>query len=299
MRSDGLRLTRFEPEQPGSTHWLEPGRSYRVGRDPEAEIHLPDHRVSRIHLVIQHTADGWQLRDQASKNGTHVNGRLVDRASLDDRAWISIGGIAAVAQPVSQSCRRTEKLQQQDIRSAIEQLSNQSATQRSMRALIVRHLDAIRQVTGCERCGIWMTEPHGTLQQALLHGSTKNPLSLSQIHRVIETTEPIFASDLEGAERMACSHSIQLGGIRAIVALPLRIHESVDGVLYADSTQTGKLFTALDAELLSAIARQVELALASMSIRAGIEALADNSGEKHDFHDKGLLNRVFRQYRSS
>ena len=299
MRSDRLRLTRFEPGQPGSSHWLEPGRSYRVGRDPEAEIHLPDHRVSRIHLVIQHTDNGWQLSDQASKNGTHVNGRLVDHASLDDRAWISIGGVPAVAQPVSQSQQRTEKLQKQDIRSALKQLSNSSSAQQTIRGLVLRHLDAIRQITGCERCGIWLIEPHGSLQQALLHGSTENPLSLSQIHRVVETAEPVFASDLEGAEQLACSHSIQLGGIRAIVAQPLSIHEPVDGVLYADSTQAGKLFTELDAELLSTITRQIELALASMSIRAGIEALADTDGEKHDFQVKGLLNRVFRQYRSS
>ena len=278
---------------------MEPERSYRIGRDPEAEIHLPDHRVSRIHLIIQHTGDGWQLRDQASKNGTHVNGRLVDQASLDDRAWISIGGVPAVAQPVSRSQRRTEKLQQQDIRSALKRLSKQSTTQQTMRDLLLRHLDAVLQVTGCERSGIWLIEPHGVLRQAMLHGPAENPPSLSQIHRVIETAEPIFASDLKGAEQLACSESIRLGGIRAIVALPLSIHESIDGVLYADSTQAGKLFTELDAELLSAVARQIELTLASMSIRAGIEALADKEGEKHDFQVKGLLKRVFRQYRNS
>jgi len=66
----------------GGNRDLWPGRSYRLGRQPDAEIRLPHHydMVSRYHAILEPTADdqGWQVRDLASANGTFVNDRPLE-----------------------------------------------------------------------------------------------------------------------------------------------------------------------------------------------------------------------------
>ena len=53
-----------------------------VGRDPECEISHADPRLSRRHAEFRVTAEGVRLRDLGSRNGTHVNGRIVDEVVL-------------------------------------------------------------------------------------------------------------------------------------------------------------------------------------------------------------------------
>ena len=53
-----------------------------VGRDPECEISHADPRLSRRHAEFRVTPDGVRLRDLGSRNGTHVNGHIVDEVIL-------------------------------------------------------------------------------------------------------------------------------------------------------------------------------------------------------------------------
>lgn len=45
-----------------------------IGRDPEADLHLPEPLVSRFHAVIDRVEPDWLLRDLSSTNGTLLNG---------------------------------------------------------------------------------------------------------------------------------------------------------------------------------------------------------------------------------
>ena len=49
-----------------------PGPSYRIGRNPEADVVLDDPRVSWQHAVLRWEHDGWLLEDTNSTNGTFV-----------------------------------------------------------------------------------------------------------------------------------------------------------------------------------------------------------------------------------
>jgi hypothetical protein len=53
-----------------------------VGRDPECDISHADPRLSRRHAEFRVTAEGVQLRDLGSRNGTLVNGYPVDEILL-------------------------------------------------------------------------------------------------------------------------------------------------------------------------------------------------------------------------
>lgn len=49
-----------------------------IGRDPECEIMIPDRQVSRIHAKLAYIEEGVSLEDLSSKNGTFLNGTLID-----------------------------------------------------------------------------------------------------------------------------------------------------------------------------------------------------------------------------
>lgn len=63
----------------------------RIGRDPRAEISLPDPVVSRIHAVIELRELDWELADMRSTNGLTVNGRCEKRRKLQQGDLVAVG----------------------------------------------------------------------------------------------------------------------------------------------------------------------------------------------------------------
>jgi hypothetical protein len=63
----------------------------RAGRHPESDIFLDDITVSRRHVEVERTPDGWRVRDVGSLNGTYVNRERVDDALLSDGDELQIG----------------------------------------------------------------------------------------------------------------------------------------------------------------------------------------------------------------
>jgi len=62
----------------------------RVGR--QIAIAIPDVEMSRLHIRLERTGEGWTLHDLGSKNGTLVGGVRATRRALADRDLIEIGG---------------------------------------------------------------------------------------------------------------------------------------------------------------------------------------------------------------
>lgn len=52
-------------------------QSIMIGRDEGCDLIIPSRQVSRYHARLNLSAQGVQLEDLASKNGTHINGRPV------------------------------------------------------------------------------------------------------------------------------------------------------------------------------------------------------------------------------
>jgi pSer/pThr/pTyr-binding forkhead associated (FHA) protein len=62
-----------------------------VGRHPESDIFLDDVTVSRHHAVVEHTPEGYTLRDTGSLNGTYIGHDRIDAALLQDLDEVQIG----------------------------------------------------------------------------------------------------------------------------------------------------------------------------------------------------------------
>ncbi len=65
--------------------------SVTFGRSPEADISIPDPKVSRIHAEIKPWDGDYVLKDLRSRNGTFVNGVRAEIAILKSGDVIRIG----------------------------------------------------------------------------------------------------------------------------------------------------------------------------------------------------------------
>ncbi len=71
-----------------------PGMSAVIGRQPPADIVIPDARVSRRHARLFFARGGWFVEDAGSTSGTRLDGLVLrDAAPLRDGARLQIGGV--------------------------------------------------------------------------------------------------------------------------------------------------------------------------------------------------------------
>jgi hypothetical protein len=73
-----------QPFQPGEGRTL-------VGRSPECDIFLDDVTVSRRHAEILREDDEFTIRDLGSLNGTYVNRKRIESATLENDDEVQIG----------------------------------------------------------------------------------------------------------------------------------------------------------------------------------------------------------------
>jgi pSer/pThr/pTyr-binding forkhead associated (FHA) protein len=67
------------------------GERTRIGRSPDCEIFLDDVTVSRHHAVLVARDGGFVVEDQGSLNGTFVNRKRIETASLAEGDELQIG----------------------------------------------------------------------------------------------------------------------------------------------------------------------------------------------------------------
>ncbi len=85
----GLLVVRHGPAA-GSSFRLDAEHT-NVGRHPDSEIFLDDVTVSRRHVTLDRTPEGYVLRDVGSLNGTYLNQQRVDEAALHHGDELQIG----------------------------------------------------------------------------------------------------------------------------------------------------------------------------------------------------------------
>jgi ABC-type multidrug transport system ATPase subunit/pSer/pThr/pTyr-binding forkhead associated (FHA) protein len=74
-----------------TTHRLEGGPEYRIGRDDRADVPVSDPRVSWDHAVLYAVGDGWVLEDRGSRNGTFLGAEKVSRLDITGPCVIHVG----------------------------------------------------------------------------------------------------------------------------------------------------------------------------------------------------------------
>jgi pSer/pThr/pTyr-binding forkhead associated (FHA) protein len=89
-------LKTAEDADPAFTFRIPPGSIKTIGRSSGAEFMVDVALVSRLHCQLTAGATELQVRDLDSTNGTFVNGKRVDEATLKEGDRLGVGRVELV-----------------------------------------------------------------------------------------------------------------------------------------------------------------------------------------------------------
>ena len=89
VNADGVMVVKRGPNA-GSSFALDK-EVITAGRHPDSDIFLDDITVSRRHVEITRTPEGYRVRDVGSLNGTYLNRERIDEASLSNGDEVQVG----------------------------------------------------------------------------------------------------------------------------------------------------------------------------------------------------------------
>lgn len=279
------KLTLY-PARGASRHFiLRDGQSRQAGRDPAAnDFVLEDPRISSQHARFEWNGSGWSLSDLGSKNGTFLSGQPAAGAPLSDEDWISLGGLLARFELVSEAdlqglaAERSRRLQ-----TSVE-LQEEILAVHEPRALLERLLQSVLSLTGAERGFVFLIGPDGKLQAQVASGFGPGTLderfegSLGAVEHVLSTGESVVVSDAAKDAFLGKRRSVVDLGISTLACVPLSSEDRRIGLLYVDGRRQGGVFTDLDVEILEALAGNVSVVLASLRIEREIREMLDAGG---------------------
>jgi ABC-type multidrug transport system ATPase subunit/predicted component of type VI protein secretion system len=75
----------------GSQQSFAAGHEVVIGRDQDADLRIPDPRISRAHLILRFDQGRWLAIDNGSLNGTYVNGYRMPVVDIHDGQSINVG----------------------------------------------------------------------------------------------------------------------------------------------------------------------------------------------------------------
>jgi serine phosphatase RsbU (regulator of sigma subunit) len=294
-----------------------------IGRSSSADLALPDPLLSRHHARLRREGGAVLVEDLGSRNGTFLNGRpLGAPAPLSPGDRISFGGSSLTVRggegprvtigPEAPSLEGTILRRASDLLGERSSLLDPAGGEGGLRkqAERLRTLNEVHAALGRplaldellgmileraftllrpEQGVVFLESPGGGFHPVASRtlpgrGSDEIRLSKSLVAEVAEKGMAAIALDTATDERFAMAESIQLSGIRSLVAAPLLDGEKSLGMIVLSSTVAARRFSEEDLELLVSLA-----SVAAMKIRN--VALAEEAAERRRYEQELALAR--------
>lgn len=269
-------------DRPARRFTLAETAGYDAGRGDGCALRVDDDRVSRRHAHFAYLDGAWRVTDLGSKNGLRVDGEPVAGATeLPDRCWLSLGGVLARFEHLSDADLRDRAERDRERRETGLELQRGFDPARGLARLLAQVLDSVLRLAAAERGFVLLAGRDGALEVAaaageepVAGGSRPFAGSAGAVERALAERRPVVTCDAREDLVLASRPSIADDGIRALVCLPLEVPEGILGAVYADSRAPGSTFTELDVEILEALTAQAALAVAVARLSREAEHLA-------------------------
>ncbi len=266
-------------------------RSITIGRGKENSLRLMDPKVSRNHVKIDNTKEGFRIDDLNSKNGTFVNKKQISSHLLKTEDTIHIGltdlifselEIVKVEEDSPTAKIATKKksldLNQRDfdewalssdrgikkLRSrfrSILRVNQTIGSEFDMKKAFEKILEEIFVLLPADRGAILSVNEEIRRLEVLCSRTRKGPVGVTDIlisqtilNRVLEESVGIIIEDTQSDDRFELSESISIEGIRSALCVPLIQNNETLGIIYLDVSGQKNAFTNDDLGLVMAIA---------------------------------------------
>ncbi len=235
---------------------LTPGSAVTLGRHRSNTVVLPDEHCSRRHAEVYSEQGGWFVRDMNSQNGTFVDGKKVQAASLSDGQLISVGQARvrfcrlSKVQEEEQAAKdevtsTTESVATLLLKSAFaaDQLSAlcsfmaDAVDKADSRDIVRLALETIRSQTRADVVGfLGLHEEGKVLPRLILPDSSEMDMPLSQ-RLTAEIGHRRQSLWLAQEREQAFSATASLAPFRDAIGVPLLSQDTLLGVLHAYRNQ--------------------------------------------------------------
>lgn len=278
-----VRFNAYPPDRPAVVRLLDDQDGpYRIGRAADCELRIDHLSISRYHAELLHVdADRtWRVRDTASKNGLRANGYAVPSLDFRESSWFAVGDVYCWMEFIDVAAAQTFRAQTQRRREHSREMSMRIAGDLDISDLLSQTLDVMLELSGLER-GFVLFAPAGEpLRVRARRGIAAGDLakasfsgSVSAVDQSLHRGEAVVCCDTNESPWLGLRPSIRLGGIRALVCVPLQISEGATGVVYVDSRRPGPPVTELDLELIQSVTQHASAAITASRLQGEVRKL--------------------------
>ena len=261
-----------------------------VGRSTDNDIRVPDRFVSRKHLKIYKKGEKFFIKDLFSKNGTFLNGELINPGvdyPLAEGLPVVIGmSVICLGRGCSEEILSfLESSQMSRLALSENELPlNRPSTAQNNMELVYKICDALTQTLDLretlhrvlehvfdvfvriDRGAIILVDAEsGQIRETV--SRTKHPAGPLQyspevVKRVLERREAVMISDADTEQSDGdLPETLKLLNIKSVMCVPLISRAKLWGVLYADSVTRPYGFRGEDLYLLNALSSPVAMAI--------------------------------------
>lgn len=275
------KLTVHVPGSPSLMRVMADETAIVLGRDPACDLPVDHPSVSRRHARVDGRRGEWLVHDLGSKNGTRVDGERIESAVIASAGWFAAGDVFCQLQAIddTQSARIAERTHERRHASTLWSARLDESTDET--DLLATLMKGIVELAECQRGFFMMSDASGQLRLRACYGLS--PLDLASTHfsgsrgavdRAIADRRAVFLSDRDDRVWLQDRGSVVAQGLQALACLPIEHDGELLGVAYADSDDTAREFTRLDADLLLAFANHAAASLAVARLDRRLAALA-------------------------
>ena len=293
----------------GAIHELED--NCVIGRHPDCNLILDSNAVSRRHVRVLKTDEGYVVEDLKSRNGTFVNGEKVERQTLapDDR--IKVCDVLLSFQdkaptPVQESSPRygvtvtsdeestgstimtaldagalsdLSRVQPDVKLKAIIEISRSLGSALTLDEVLPKILEALFRIFPQADRGFIMlrdVETKRLVPKAVNHrrSADEEAITISQtiVRSVMEDKQAVLSADASSDSRFRMSESIAGFRIRSMMCVPLLSQDEPVGIIHIDTNDQRSRFTQEDLDLLDSVASQAAIAVENARLHEDLVA---------------------------
>ncbi|HCZ33854.1 MAG TPA: hypothetical protein DHV93_10615 [Holophagaceae bacterium] len=209
-------------------------RSATVGRQSLCDVVLSDAMISRNHLRLELQDDTWWVEDLQTTHGSCYKGEPLGRQVWEPGIPLVLAD-GAYTLLLLCSDQTSSELHLQAILEAAQLLAEEV----DLEDMLEQSLDRLLTISGTDR-GFLMLLEDGELTARVqrnlgqeLEGHIQ--LSMSSVHKVFETGDPIWILNVAEDGQLLTQQSIQRLELKTILCLPLLLQGRRIGVVYLDS----------------------------------------------------------------
>jgi len=259
--------------------------AFRIGRDPECEIHVSDSNVSRVHAKLTWNGLVLVIEDLASTNGIFVNGEKVPVFKIREGDVVTVGATVfrtVINQKVTTSTVIIRPKQiEEAVAAAVESeqvqplfecmLEIQKILGQDSETMIEESLGTLFLALPVMRMCLLRVGPNKEFETWYTRSAAGTPaaftMSTTFARKVLDEGKGILLHDAKSVDPNEWGHTIQQQDVRTIIGVPVFENGAIIAILLCDNLERPNILTSAHVRTLEFFARALETVFQRIAMR--------------------------------